>query len=173
MLAWYPYVPIGGEMGTNWAILSYNGKAYFGFSCDVGAVPDPENLEKFVDESFAELLQSAKKMTPTVGTESRSQDAPVPPKPAEKPRRKRSRVIAPGATIAAAGSKPRARKGHVKATTKKVGSKANGAAKAADASKPNGHATLPEAQPAPQPPESVVKKLPSLGTAEKVQAVGA
>ena len=36
MLSWYPYVPIGGEMGVNTAILSYNGTAYFGFSCDVG-----------------------------------------------------------------------------------------------------------------------------------------
>ncbi len=49
--------PIGGEMGVNCAILSYNGTAYFGFTCDVGAVPDPENLEKFVKVSFAELCK--------------------------------------------------------------------------------------------------------------------
>jgi hypothetical protein len=59
MVAWYPYVPIGGEMGVNVAILSYNGTAYFGFTCDVQAVPDPEQLEKFVDTSFAELRSSS------------------------------------------------------------------------------------------------------------------
>ena len=60
MLSWYPYVPIGGEMGLNCAILSYNGMAYFGFSCDVGAVPDPEHLEKFVTVSCAELRKAGK-----------------------------------------------------------------------------------------------------------------
>lgn len=60
MLAWYPYVPIGGEMGVNCAILTYNGMAYFGFTCDVNAVPDPEHLEKFVTTSFAELLRSSR-----------------------------------------------------------------------------------------------------------------
>jgi diacylglycerol O-acyltransferase len=62
MLSWYPYVPIGGEMGVNCAILSYNGTAYFGFTCDVGAVPDPQNLEKFVNISFAELCESGKRV---------------------------------------------------------------------------------------------------------------
>jgi len=60
MLSWYPYVPIGGEMGVNSAVLSYNGTAYFGFTCDVGAVPDPEHLEKFVTMSCAELRKAPK-----------------------------------------------------------------------------------------------------------------
>ena len=55
MLSWYPWVPIGGLMGINCAILTYNGTAYFGFTGDVHAAPDLEKLEKFVDESFAEL----------------------------------------------------------------------------------------------------------------------
>jgi diacylglycerol O-acyltransferase / wax synthase len=60
MLSFYPYVPIGGEMGVNCAVLSYNGTVYFGFTCDVAAVPDPQNVEKFVKISFAELCDSAK-----------------------------------------------------------------------------------------------------------------
>ena len=40
MLHWYPYVPIGGELAVNCAILSYNGMVYFGFSGDVHAAPD-------------------------------------------------------------------------------------------------------------------------------------
>ena len=79
MVSWYPYVPIGGEMGVNCAVLSYNGMAYFGFTCDVGAVPDPEHLEKFVDMSFEELCKTA-------GRE------PAQPKPkAEAPKKSRTR----------------------------------------------------------------------------------
>ena len=59
MLSWYPWVPIGGLMGINCAILTYNGTAFFGFTGDVHAAPDLELLEKFVDESFAELLAGA------------------------------------------------------------------------------------------------------------------
>jgi diacylglycerol O-acyltransferase / wax synthase len=55
MLKWYPWVPIGGLMGINCAILTYNGTAYFGFTGDVHAAPDLERLEKFVDQSFAEV----------------------------------------------------------------------------------------------------------------------
>jgi hypothetical protein len=46
-------------MGINCAILTYNGTAFFGFTGDVHAAPDLERLEKFVDESFAELRAGA------------------------------------------------------------------------------------------------------------------
>ncbi len=59
MLRWYPYVPIGGEMGMNCALLSYNGTAYFGFSGDVHAAPGLQRLEGFVRASFAELRKAA------------------------------------------------------------------------------------------------------------------
>jgi diacylglycerol O-acyltransferase len=55
MLDWYPYVPVGGEMAVNCAILSYNGMVYFGFSGDVKAAPDLGRLEKLLEASFAEL----------------------------------------------------------------------------------------------------------------------
>lgn len=58
MLTWYPHVPIGGEMGINTAILTYNGTAYLGFTIDMYAAPDGEVLEKLVPESFAELCQA-------------------------------------------------------------------------------------------------------------------
>jgi diacylglycerol O-acyltransferase / wax synthase len=76
MLSWYPYVPIGGELGVNTAILSYNGMAYFGFSCDVGAVPDPENLERFVNMSFAELCESSER--PKRKAAAKTQEKPAP-----------------------------------------------------------------------------------------------
>jgi diacylglycerol O-acyltransferase len=75
MLSWYPYVPIGGEMGVNCAILSYNGVAYFGFTCDVGAVPDPEHLEKFVTQSCAELRDASKRVKPQAKPEQPAKHA--------------------------------------------------------------------------------------------------
>ena len=55
MLHCYPYVPVGGEMAVNCAILSYNGMVYFGFSGDVHAAPDLRRMEDLLRTSFAEL----------------------------------------------------------------------------------------------------------------------
>jgi diacylglycerol O-acyltransferase len=60
MLRWYPYVPVGGEMAVNCAILSYDGTVYFGFSGDVHAAPDLRRLEQFVKVSFAELRDAVR-----------------------------------------------------------------------------------------------------------------
>ena len=64
MLRWYPYVPIGGELAVNCAILSYDGMVYFGFSGDVHAAPDLWRLEKFVKQSFVELRDAARPPAP-------------------------------------------------------------------------------------------------------------
>jgi diacylglycerol O-acyltransferase len=58
MLCWYPYVPIGGEMGLNCAMLSYNGTAYFGFTGDAQAAPHLHRLERFLSLSFTELQKA-------------------------------------------------------------------------------------------------------------------
>jgi hypothetical protein len=59
MLHWYPYVPVGGELAVNCAILSYNGKVYFGFSGDAHVAPDLGRLERFLKLSFTELCDAA------------------------------------------------------------------------------------------------------------------
>ena len=59
MLSCYPYVPVGGEMAVNCAILSYNGNVYVGFSGDVHAAPDLPKLENLLQESFGELRDAA------------------------------------------------------------------------------------------------------------------
>lgn len=59
MTHWYPYVPIGGELAMNCAILSYDGMIYFGFSGDVHAAPDLGRLETFLKLSFEELRKAA------------------------------------------------------------------------------------------------------------------
>ena len=58
MLEWYPYVPVGGEMAVNCAILSYDGQVSFGFSGDVHAAPDLKRMESLLQASFAELREA-------------------------------------------------------------------------------------------------------------------
>ena len=101
MVAWYPRVPIGGEMGVNCAILSYNGTAYFGFTCDVAAVPDPEHLEKFVTTSCAELLNACKRV-------STKPAAKPSPKPVQRQRRKRPNAVIAVVSKPAAASRKKA-----------------------------------------------------------------
>lgn len=76
MLHWYPYVPVGGEMAVNCAILSYNGTVYFGFSGDVHAAPDLRRLEKLLQESFAELGAAVGIRPPLKKTVQRKSQAP-------------------------------------------------------------------------------------------------
>jgi hypothetical protein len=59
MLSTYPYVPIGGEMGMNCAVMSYNGTLFVGFTGDAKAIPDISQLPGFFAESFAELRDAA------------------------------------------------------------------------------------------------------------------
>jgi WS/DGAT/MGAT family acyltransferase len=89
MLACYPYVPIGGEMGMNVAVLTYNGVAYFGFTGDVHAVPDLRRFEKLLTASFVDLKKAAgvpvqpkrirKKSEPAVKPVSTAPAAPAAP----------------------------------------------------------------------------------------------
>ncbi|MGA3125659.1 MAG: wax ester/triacylglycerol synthase domain-containing protein [Candidatus Korobacteraceae bacterium] len=55
LLSTYPYVPIGGEMGMNCAVMSYNGTLFAGFTGDAQAIPDLSRAAGFFKESFAEL----------------------------------------------------------------------------------------------------------------------
>ena len=59
MLSMYPYVPIGGEMGMNCAVMSYNGTLFVGFTGDAKAIPDLSDLAGFFAESFVELRDAA------------------------------------------------------------------------------------------------------------------
>ena len=64
MLHCYPYVPVGGEMALNCAILTYDGTAYFGFSGCTHAAPDLRRLEAFLKLSFTELRDAAEDPAP-------------------------------------------------------------------------------------------------------------
>jgi len=71
MLHCYPYVPVGGEMAVNCAILSYNGTVYFGFSGDTHAAPDLRKLEKLLQECFVELRDAVGLRPPEKKKEAR------------------------------------------------------------------------------------------------------
>ncbi len=79
MLDWYPYVPIGGEMTVNCAVLSYNGITYFGFSGDVHAAPDLARLERLLRQSFLELQRAAGTGSPHGKKVMRAETMPAPP----------------------------------------------------------------------------------------------
>jgi diacylglycerol O-acyltransferase / wax synthase len=71
----YPVVPIGGEMGMNCAVLSYNGMIYFGFHAGVDAVPDVERMEELIQVSFKELCEASG--VHTVAKKRKQRTAPV------------------------------------------------------------------------------------------------
>jgi diacylglycerol O-acyltransferase / wax synthase len=83
MLRCYPYVPIGGDIGINCAVLTYDGTAYFGFTGDVHAAPDLARLEKFLTTGFAELRKAVGTQTPRRHRRPAkpTETAAVPPSP--------------------------------------------------------------------------------------------
>jgi diacylglycerol O-acyltransferase / wax synthase len=89
MLEWYPYVPVGGEMAVNCAILSYNGRIYFGFSGDVHAAPDLKRMEKLLQLSFTELREAvAVRQTQKDKTKRKRRAVPAAAVPAEPEERR-------------------------------------------------------------------------------------
>jgi len=59
MLACYPQVPTGYDLGVNCAVQSYDGKLFFGLIADTHAAPDVNHLRDFLSVSFLELRRSA------------------------------------------------------------------------------------------------------------------
>jgi hypothetical protein len=59
MLAAYPQVPTGYDLGIGCAVHSYDGKLFFGIIADTDAAPDADHLRDFLVLSFQELRHSA------------------------------------------------------------------------------------------------------------------
>jgi diacylglycerol O-acyltransferase / wax synthase len=59
MIAQYPYVPIGYNLGMGTAIFSYDGKLFFGIGSDTQAMDDVEKFREILDECFLELRDLA------------------------------------------------------------------------------------------------------------------
>ena len=79
MLQWYPYVPIGGELALNCAILSYDGMVYFGFSGDAHAAPDLPRLEKLLQANFTDLCEAAGIRSPKKNANRKRANKPAKP----------------------------------------------------------------------------------------------
>jgi WS/DGAT/MGAT family acyltransferase len=59
LLAYYPHVPVGYDLGVTTAIFSYDQQLFVGINSDTGACSDVETLRGFFDECFAEIKQLA------------------------------------------------------------------------------------------------------------------
>jgi diacylglycerol O-acyltransferase / wax synthase len=59
MIAQYPFVPIGYNLGMGTAIFSYDGKLFFGIGSDTQAMDDVEKFREILDECYAELREMA------------------------------------------------------------------------------------------------------------------
>ena len=59
MLASYPHVPTGQELGVNVAVQSYDGKLCGGFTADANVAPDVGRLRDLTAAAFRELTRAA------------------------------------------------------------------------------------------------------------------
>jgi diacylglycerol O-acyltransferase len=59
LLEFYPLVPLGKNLALNFAILSYDGKIFFGLVGDFDAVPDLDDLVGDVSQAIVELGNAA------------------------------------------------------------------------------------------------------------------
>jgi diacylglycerol O-acyltransferase len=61
MIAVYPQVPTGYDLGVNCAVESYDGKLFFGLVADAQAASDVNRLRDFLYVSFRELYRVSRK----------------------------------------------------------------------------------------------------------------
>ena len=59
MVAHYPMIPLGWEMGVSCGVTSYDQKLYFGLMADEDCAPDVDRLKEFLDQAFVELRSAA------------------------------------------------------------------------------------------------------------------
>jgi WS/DGAT/MGAT family acyltransferase len=61
MLASYPHVPTGYELGVNLAVQSYAGQFFCGFTADAKVVPDVGRMRDLLREAFEELSRAGRR----------------------------------------------------------------------------------------------------------------
>jgi diacylglycerol O-acyltransferase len=59
LLASYPHVPTGYELGLGVAVQSYDGKLFFGITADAHVAPDAARLRDYIRICFQELCKAA------------------------------------------------------------------------------------------------------------------
>ncbi len=80
MIAAYPQVPTGYDLGINCAVESYDGKLFFGLVADAHAAPDVTRLRDFLYVAFRELSQAARKTARPRAKQARQRRARVAPR---------------------------------------------------------------------------------------------
>jgi WS/DGAT/MGAT family acyltransferase len=96
LLAHYPLIPLGWEMGISLGVTSYDQKLYFGYMADSEAGSDVERLREFTDQAYVELRNAAgiaRSDLPAVGVAAKE----------ETPRRRRATGATSEALAADAG----------------------------------------------------------------------
>jgi hypothetical protein len=96
LLAHYPLIPLGWEMGISLGVTSYDQKLYFGYMADSEAGSDVERLREFTDQAYVELRNAAgiaRSDLPEVGVAAKE----------EAPRRRRAAGATSEALAADAG----------------------------------------------------------------------
>jgi diacylglycerol O-acyltransferase len=77
MLASYPHVPTGYELGVGCAVQSYDGKMFFGLTADADVAKDVRVLRDFIRTSWDDLCQAAGiRKAPRRTTTGRKKQAP-------------------------------------------------------------------------------------------------
>ena len=59
LIASYPHVPTGYELGVGIAVQSYDGSLFFGLTADAHVVPDVARLRDYIQTCFRELCKAA------------------------------------------------------------------------------------------------------------------
>jgi diacylglycerol O-acyltransferase len=162
LIASYPQVPTGYELGVGVAAQSYDGKICFGLTADSEAAPDVTKLRDFIRVSFHELCHAA-------GVKhAKVQKAKAEEKPAQKaapaPTARKRPAKAAAAAAAAPTAKPRAEA--ATAPIPEESKKPERTAKARPVRKPPTAAPAPVPATAPAPgPVAVHGAAPATATA--------
>ncbi len=132
MIAYYPYVPVGYAVGCGCAIMSYDQKLTFGLTADTDAMPDVENLKRFLKESFVELRSAAgvAEIKPPEIKKEPQVSKPAATTPARRPVKRRAEKSTPKVAKQTAAKKTLKKPPAKKVATKQVATKKAPAKKA-------------------------------------------
>ena len=75
LLASYPHVPTGYELGVGVAVQSYDGRLFFGLTADAHVVPDVARLRGYIESCFRELCKAAGVRAVTRAAKRRAREA--------------------------------------------------------------------------------------------------
>lgn len=106
VIAVYPQVPTGYELGVGCCVSSYGGKLFFGLTADAGAAPDVTRLRDFLSAAFEELCAAAGVAPTQRRPEARKVRRPRRPRAPRAPRPDPPAADEPSGPVAAEAAEP-------------------------------------------------------------------